>query len=187
MTASLLPANGTAQERALDGATARLGDVPAPIRELWDADTCPADKLAWLAWAFGVDEWDQNWPDEFKRATIKASIAIKRRKGSVWSVRQVLEKAGYGSIDIVEGLYGRTHDGSATHNGFITYGDPTEWAKYRVVLNRPISQAQAAQVRRLLAATAPARSWLQEFVFTEASNTHNGAIRYDGVYSHGTV
>lgn len=187
MTTALLPNNALAQEHAIEGATERLGDVPAPIQPLWDADTCPADKLAWLAWAFGVDEWDQNWPDEFKRATIKAAIAIKRRKGSVWSVRHVLEKAGYGSINIVEGLYGRTYDGSATHNGFITHGDPTEWAKYRVVLDRPISQAQAAQVRRLLAVTAPARCLLQEFVFTEASNIHNGAIRYDGTYSHGTV
>lgn len=187
MTETLLPANVTAQERALDLATARLGAVPSPIRELWNADACPADKLAWLAWAFGVDEWDDAWPDEFKRATIKASIGIKRRKGSVWSVRQVLQNAGYGSIDIVEGLYGRTYDGSATHNGFITHGDPTEWAKYRVVLNRPISQAQAAQVRRLLQSNAPARCKLQEFVFTEASNTHNGAITYDGTYTHGTA
>lgn len=184
---SLLPPNATAQERALDLATSRVGDVPVPIRDMWNADTCPADKLAFLAWAFSVDEWDDNWPEEFKRATIRDAVEVQARKGSVWSVRRVLANAGYGTVTLVEGLYGRIYNGSITHNGFGTYGDPTEWAKYRAVLNRPITNAQSQQVRRILEVTAPARCSLVEFVYTQANNSYNGAITYNGTYNHGTA
>lgn len=184
---TLLPPNATAQERALDLSTSRLGDVDVPLREIWNADTCPADKLAYLAWAFSVDEWDEAWPIEFKRSTIRDAVDVQAKKGSVWSVRRVLANAGYGSVTLVEGLYGHLHDGSITYNGFATYGDPTEWARYRAVLSRPISNAQAIQVRRLLEITAPARCDLIEFVFTQANNLYNGAITYNGAYNHGTA
>lgn len=184
---SLLPPNATAQERALDLAAARVGDVPAPIRELWNADTCPADKLAFLAWAFSVDEWDEGWPEEFKRATILDAVEVQARKGSVWSVRRVLSNAGYGTVTLVEGLYSYLRNGAITRNGFATHGDPTQWATYRAVLDRPISNAQAAQVRRILEYTAPARCKLLEFVYTQANNLHNGAITRNGAYNRGTA
>ena len=53
---SLLPHNASPQERAIEAATARLADVPVPLRDLWNPETCPAELLPWLAWAFGVDE-----------------------------------------------------------------------------------------------------------------------------------
>lgn len=185
--ASLLPSSATPQERALDLATSRVGDVPAPIREIWNADTCPADKLVFLAWAFSVDEWDEAWSDEAKRATIRDAVEVQARKGSVWSIRRVLANAGYGTAQLIEGLYGHTHDGSSTHNGLITYGDPTEWAKYRAILDRPISNKQAPQVRRMLEVTAPARCRLEELIYTAANNIYDGTITYDGLYNHGTA
>lgn len=185
---SLLPPNVTDQERALALATGeRITGIPVPIRELWSPNDCPPESLAWLAWAFGVDEWDQDWPDEFKRATIRDAVLVQKRKGSVWSVRQVLANAGYGAAVLIEGLFGRRYDGSADYNGFDTYGQPEQWATYRAVLERPISNKQASQVRRLLETTAPARCLLLEFVFVEASNLYNGAIYYDGAYNHGTA
>ncbi len=171
----------------MDLAVARLGAVPVPVRDLWDPDTCPAAMLAYLAWAFGVDEWSDDWSDEAKRATIRDAVMVQARKGSIWSIRRVMANAGFGSVQIVEGLYGRVYNGSAEHNGFATYGDPTEWAKYRVVLDRPIANRQAPQVRRLLEITAPARCKLVEFVYTEANNIYDGAIYYDGTYNHGTA
>lgn len=184
---SLLPSTATDQERAIDLATGRISAVPVPIRELWNADTCPSDKLAWLAWAWGVDEWSDSWPDESKRTTIRDALEVQKRKGSVWSIRRVMANAGYGQVEIVEGLYANLYNGVASYNGFITHGDPTQWATYRIVLERPISNAQAAQVRRILETTAPARSKLIEFVFVEASNLYNNTIRYDGTYNHGTA
>ena len=49
---SLLPRNATGAERAIEGATARVGAVPTPFRDLWNPDTCPAALLPWLAWAY---------------------------------------------------------------------------------------------------------------------------------------
>lgn len=187
MSDTLLPANATPQERALEGATARVRDVPVPIRELWNADTCPADKLGFLAWAFGVDEWDPAWTEEAKRATIRDAVMVQSRKGSVWSIRRVLANAGYGEAELIEGLFGQRYDGTFNHDGSHKYGSFTDWATYRAVLERPISNKQAAQVRRILEITAPARCQLLEFVFTLATALYNGVIYYNGEYNHGTA
>ncbi len=184
---SLLPVSATEQERALALAIARVSDVPVVARKLWSAEDCPADKLAWLAWAFGVDEWDDSWSEDSKRQTIRDALAVQKRKGTVWSIRRVLENAGYGSAQLIEGLYGRLYDGSAKFNGFETYGDSTQWATYRAILDRPMTNKQAQQVRRILEVTAPARCHLIELNYIAAQNTYNGAIRYDGTFNYGTA
>ncbi len=187
MPDSLLPPNATSQELAIEGATARLGEVPAPLRDVWNPDTCPAQLLPWLAWAFGVDEWDSGWSDATKRNTIKNAVAIQRRKGSVWSIKRAIADAGYGDSQLIEGNSSHFYNGVDKHNGLTTHGDPTEWARYRFVLARPITNTQAAQVRRILDYVAPARCHLIEMIFTEASNLYNGAITYNGAYNHGVA
>ena len=184
---NLLPPNATTQEHALDNATARVGDVPVVVRELWNPDTCPNALLPWLAWAFGVDEWDNGWSDDAKRNVIRTAVAVQRRKGSVWSVKEVIKAAGYGDSILIEGNSNHFYDGAGNHNGLFTYGDPTEWARYRFVLSRPISNAQADQVRRILDYTAPARCHLIELIFTQASNLYDGKITYNGAYNHGVA
>lgn len=184
---TLLPPSATSQEVDIDLATSRISDIPVPIRDLWNDETCPTEFLPWLAWSWGVDEWSESWSDESKRATIRDALMVQKRKGSVWSIRRVMSNAGYGNVEIVEGLYSNLYNGAADYNGFITYGDPSQWATYRIVLERPISNAQAAQVRRILETTAPARSKLMEFVFVEASNLYNDTIKYDGAYNYGTA
>lgn len=187
MSDHLLPPNATSQEVALDGATARLGDVPGPLRDVWNPDTCPSHILPWLAWAFGVDEWDSDWSDDAKRNTIRNAVMVQRRKGTVWSIKRVITDAGFGDSRLIEGNSNNFYNGAFTHGGLKTYGDPTEWARYRFVLTRPITNEQAAQVRRILDSTAPARCHLIEMIFTEAANLYNGAITYNGAYNHGVA
>lgn len=91
----LLPLNATPQEQALSEATARILDVPVPIRDVWNPDTCPAPLLAWLAWAFSVDQWDNSWTDAQKRALIKSSVETHRRKGTIGAVRGALAALSY--------------------------------------------------------------------------------------------
>jgi phage tail P2-like protein len=98
---SLLPWNATAQERALDEAFARIGDVPLPIRAMWNPDTCPASHLPWLAWALSVDGWNATWTEAQKRAAIKASFAVHRIKGTAGAVKRALAALGY-DTDLVE-------------------------------------------------------------------------------------
>ena len=71
-----------------------MSDVPVPVRDVWNADTCPASVLPWLAWALSVDQWDPNWTDAQKRATIKASVSIHRFKGTIGAVRQAIAALG---------------------------------------------------------------------------------------------
>lgn len=184
---SLLPSNATAQERALEAATARLSDIPVSVRDVWNADTCPAALLPWLAWAFGVDEWDPKWSDEAKRNTIRAAVMIQRRKGSVWSIKQAIAAAGYGDALLFEGDSTQFFNGATSYNGAHIYGDPSEWAKYRFVMARPITNTQADQVRRILQYTAPARCNLVELIFTQVANIYDGAITYNGAYNHGVA
>lgn len=94
---SLLPPNSTPAERAAEATMSRIGLVPTPLRQLWDADTCPAPLLPWLAWALSIDAWKSYWPENVKRAVIRTAIDIQRRKGTAKSVRDVVAAFG-GSV-----------------------------------------------------------------------------------------
>lgn len=90
----LLPINATDQERALSNAAARIGNVPTPLRDVWNPDTCPPELLAWLAWAFSVDQWDTNWTEAQQREFIKRSVEIHRYKGTIGAVQDALRALG---------------------------------------------------------------------------------------------
>ncbi|MEM7046997.1 MAG: phage tail protein I [Pseudomonadota bacterium] len=92
--AHLLPPNRTGLEKALDGATARIGKVPVPIDDLADPAKAPTAALPYLAWALSVDRWDANWPDTVKRRVITASLAVHRRKGTLGAVKDALAAMG---------------------------------------------------------------------------------------------
>ena len=141
---SPLPDNATAQEVALDLATARIGNVDVPIRTLWDPENCPADILPWLAWAFSVDQWDATWTVEQKRAVVAASINVHKRKGTPGAV-----KAAVGAIftgaDVVEPW---DDDSLTAHQFKIVTTDTLE------------SDADFEELIRLVDAAKPVRSWL---------------------------
>lgn len=72
-----------------------------PLRDLYNADTCPVHLLPHLAWAWSVDRWDYRWTEATKRAAIKASYFIHSRKGTIGALRRVVEPLGY-LIEIIE-------------------------------------------------------------------------------------
>lgn len=86
----LLPANATAQERAISDAIERAAAVPVVVRQVWNPDTCPSNLLAWLAWAFSADSWGISWSDEQRRGAIKASVAAHKYKGTIGAVREAM-------------------------------------------------------------------------------------------------
>lgn len=98
---SLLPPNATPQERAIEAATARIGDIGAPLRALKNPAACPVELLPWLAWELSVDTWRPEWPEHIKRSRLASAIAIQRYKGTVQSVRDVVESFG-GAVEMVE-------------------------------------------------------------------------------------
>ncbi|WP_249977608.1 phage tail protein I [Vreelandella olivaria] len=93
---SLLPPNATHLERSTASTTARITQVPTPLRDLWNPDTCPAHLLPWLAWTLGVAAWKAYWPERIKRERIRQAVEIHRRRGTAQSVRRVVESFGAG-------------------------------------------------------------------------------------------
>lgn len=102
MSDRMLPPNATDQERAIEDATARLGELPVVIRDLWAPDTCPMAFLPWLAWALSVDQWESDWPEATKRAVIAESLELHRRKGTPWAVERALIVAGAPNAKVIE-------------------------------------------------------------------------------------
>ncbi|MCX5620501.1 phage tail protein I [Bombella pollinis] len=99
---TLLPCNASALERALDITPAvALDSIPHYVRETANADTIPAILLPWLAWAQRVEVWDSTWSDEQKRAVIKSSFAVHRKKGTIGAVKSALAALGV-SLTVVE-------------------------------------------------------------------------------------
>lgn len=162
MTSSLLPPNASVLERALEEATARLADIPVPLRQLWNPDACPADLLPWLAWALSIDSWSSDWPEEVKRERVRQAIAIQRRKGTAQSVRQVVNSFG-GSVAIREWWQKAPQGDPHTFDLVLTLGGASTPASAAFV------DAVIAEVSR----TKPARS---HFTFTQgfAGSAHAG-------------
>lgn len=185
MPDSLLPPNATPLEEALEETIAK----PLPIynQALWRPDECPEALLPWLAHSLSVDAWDPNWPAHVKRDVVRSSPEVHRHKGTVSSIRAILAAAGYGSATITEGFGGHQHDGSIAYDGMQAHRVADSWAEYRVYLPRPITTSQAAEVRRLLKAAAPARCRLKALYFTEVAHTYNAAISHDGTFTYGAA
>ena len=99
--ASLLPSNSTPLERQAAQALAQIQRVPIPLRTLYNPDLCPLPLLPYLAWAFSVDRWDGKWTEAAKRAAIRSAYYIHSRKGTIGSLRRVVEPLGY-LIEIIE-------------------------------------------------------------------------------------
>lgn len=99
--APLLPSNSTPLERQAAQALAQIQRVPIPLRTLYNPDLCPLPLLPYLAWAFSMDRWDSKWTEAAKRAAIRSAYYIHSRKGTIGSLRRVVEPLGY-LIEIIE-------------------------------------------------------------------------------------
>lgn len=111
MNDRLLPSGSTQLEVAAAQALAQIGRLKVPLRELWDPHTCPLTLLPYLAWAFSVDRWDENWTESAKRSAVRAAWFVHKHKGTVGALRRVVEPLGY-LIRITE--WWQTHDNPGT-------------------------------------------------------------------------
>ena len=101
MSDRLLPVGSSVLEVAAAEACKKIEEIPVPLRRLWNAKTCPLALLPYLAWAWSVDRWDQGWSESTKRSVVAASEYVHRHKGTIGSLRRVVEPLGY-LIRIVE-------------------------------------------------------------------------------------
>jgi len=90
----LLAPNSSTAERNLARVGARISDIPSPLNVLMNPDAIPLPLLPWLAWHLGVDAWKDYWPEQTRRARVKAAIPIARKNGTAAAVREVVAAFG---------------------------------------------------------------------------------------------
>ncbi|MBY8899554.1 phage tail protein I [Acinetobacter baumannii] len=92
---NLLPPNATNFENKLVKTTSKISEIDTDLSRLIRVDDAPSDFLSILAWQFSVDRWQDDWPDEVKRAQIKNSIKVHKYKGTNFALRSIVESFGY--------------------------------------------------------------------------------------------
>ncbi|OHX10248.1 phage tail protein I [Chromobacterium sphagni] len=180
---------GDARSQVLAKLAARISDVDLSALLVYLADTVSASALPHLAEQFSLvgDGWELAESDDARRALIKSAIELHRYKGTPWAVREVVRRLDMGEATLLEGLSGQRRDGFIQRNGFYVHGDPDAWAKYRVLLQRPITNDQADQLRAALTAYAPARCHLASLEYQAVANRHNGAIHRNRQFNRGSA
>ncbi|HDV7289123.1 TPA: phage tail protein I [Pasteurella multocida] len=92
---TLLPTGSTTLEKRAAEIMKSAVENQIIIADLINPDRCPVHLLPYLAWAFSVDKWDENWSEEVKRIAIKQSFFIHKHKGTIAAVKRVVEPIGY--------------------------------------------------------------------------------------------
>lgn len=185
---SLLPPNTTPLERAIEATVSqRLDAIPTLVTGLWNADTCPATILPWLAWSLSVDEWNETWSDDRKRAVIREARLIHQQKGTPAAIRRALDSLGQPDATLLERNDYIHHNGVAYRNGLHRRRGQKGWATYRIILRRAVTIDQAVQIRRMLAAVQRNCVILTAIDFKEALIRRNGFALRNGSYTRGIV
>lgn len=98
-------------------------------------DTVPAALLPIYAELYGIARFVKT--EQQTRAFLNRVIALYRKKGTPWSIKQVLAALGYPSCTIYEGQSGGAviyYDGTINYDGSLQYGGGS-WALFRVVIH----------------------------------------------------
>jgi len=154
-------------------------------------DTVRDELLVHLADQFhvmGIEGWNLAETPEQQRRLIKESIAMHRMKGTPRALHALVERLGFGRIQIQEGIGNLHYDGLHAYNGHMVYGDPNAWPIYRVILlDRALTNEQAQALRRAFAAYAPARCLLAGLDYQSVPIRYNAHASFDGQYNHGSA
>ena len=148
-TDHLQPPSAPEAQRQLSLAAQRATALPVALRDEWSPARCPAALLPWLAWSFGVEEWDSNWTDAQQRAAIAAALPIKRTKGTIGAVRSAVDSMGLSS-QVVEWF------------NSVPAGDPYTFDLIVTVEQTEFNYAQYLRLRALVDRTKNVRSQLDE-------------------------
>ncbi|MGL5632240.1 MAG: phage tail protein I [Azovibrio sp.] len=175
--------------QALGTLASRISKLEREPLLVYLIDTVDPSALQHLAEQFSLleDGWNLAESDDARRALIRGAIELHRHKGTPWAIREVIRRLGLGEVTLIERVSGQTRNGQINHDGLHIHGDPKAWTQYRVILNKPITNDQAAQVRTLLQAYAPARCQLASLEYQAVANRHNGAIHRNNQYNRGSA
>ncbi|NWD26024.1 phage tail protein I [Pseudomonas yamanorum] len=157
---SLLPANSSPLEKALDMGFGQLLDrVMPPFPALMNPLLTPVDFLPYLAADRGVTEWSSSAPEAEKRGTVKLAWPIARQSGT----RKALENAATGLqlVPQVRSWYEQT-----------PIGAPYSFS-VRAFTSLAYSEEMDARLDQRLAAAKSERDILSVSVGLSAFGTHS--------------
>jgi len=134
-------------------------------------DTVPAAALPHLAEQFnilGYKGWRFAKTETQQRDLLKQAIELHRFKGTPWSIKEAIKRAGYSDSTILEGV-GQYYDGTFLFNGSVTYNGLGNWACFRVIFNlgndKGISSQETIDIQELVKEYKNARSTLVDISF----------------------
>lgn len=84
----------TALLRSLLAAAEPGENLPPVVADSMIPERIASGLLPWQAYGFSVDAWDDEWPDEVKRAAIRQSFAYHRLKGTMAGLRWAARLGG---------------------------------------------------------------------------------------------
>ncbi|WDE11166.1 phage tail protein I [Thalassomonas haliotis] len=94
LNASGLPANtselGYQLEQVMNSGFS-ADNLPVGITKLWQPESCPEHLLPWLAWANGVKNWDDSWPEQTRRGVIANSFEVHSYQGTRYAIEKALQ------------------------------------------------------------------------------------------------
>lgn len=78
-----------------DTESERLIPLPAElVHDIWDPVAAPIRLLPYLAWAFGVEYWDDNWRESTKRNWVGYQLTFKSVRGTARALYDIISYAG---------------------------------------------------------------------------------------------
>lgn len=167
MSSSLLPPGSSALERRLAQACSGISDLNVPLRDLWNPWKCPAKFLPYLAWAFSVDRWEENWTETAKRQAVSDAFWIHQRKGTVAAVKRVIEGLGY----------------SMTLEEWWEVADPAGTFRLEIDLNDiGITEPMIAELERIIGDAKPVSRHISQLTLSASTGsiTSIGTAAFDG-------
>lgn len=154
-------------EQRAAAACAVISDLSVPLRDLWNPWRCPIKFLPYLAWAFSVDRWEENWSETEKRQAVSDAFWIHQRKGSVAAVRRVIETLGY----------------SMTLQEWWEVADPAGTFRLEIDLNDiGITETMIKELERIIGDAKPVSRHISQLTLSVSTNgtTSVGAAVMDG-------
>lgn len=190
MFVSILPSNATALQIALEATTANrfdiLSDEITNLKTLHDPALCPPAFLPLLAYHNGVDFWSSLWSESVKRDVIARSFYFKQRKGTPWSLVEIVRLLGYGTARVFTDADKSRYGDGTKYGGGAIYTPPMQWFEYELKLEKPITQVQADSLKSYLERVAPLTRRLRRIYF-DVSLAYGDGKKYGEGYTYGDI
>ena len=156
-----------------------------------DTAACDEKWLPWLAWENSIGDaegWMFAETEEAQRRLISDFVAKHQNKGTPAVIRRLFRDLQLGEVDIIERASSLRWDGAAKFDGTYRFGgEAGDWAKYAVIVRRPVTNKQAVQLRAILGQIAPLRCELVYIDFRSTPLKWDGEITFDGTYNFGAA